>query len=689
MIHRRVRPALLAAALSILLGSLLVSSASAAVTSSQITSPGDPSFPSFVVEPLGSASEQSLTVTGTTVTDDANASDTVELGCFYIEEGGTPRERVVENLEGESVTLTVHPDGTFTTADLSGNEVIALSSLRIEQPCTLRAVPVGTVASENVEAFTGPRLGDAGIYTNGNSESEIYDDYLNSTTLAGNWEWDSAGSCGPYGTVYDTSSFRRADIYVADCEADLYQDNEAETAAGIVVDTHNAYDVTSARDIHNGASGQPFLQLSAPSYDQATGDLSQTETEELVFCEASGSIVDKLDPSGGECEKFIPSGVKLVRTITTGKGGLQARVSDRFESTDGKGHTISLAYGEEQAEGGPHQGASFKFAGESTFNAHSSGDTAPTGSSSPETIYYQTDTEAADLENGLENPRGAITLSTVPDAVHFTRAERFELDYSNRAVPATGALTFVQSLSQSLTQSGVEALASEAQEQLAGPALSIESPATGTTVSTPSVSLSGTATANLGLTSLSVNGTAVSVGEGGKWSTSVALSLGANTITATATDQAGRTKSTSITVTYTPLTITPPPPVAHAVKVGSASGANGHVTFTLACVGPIGSRCIVKTTVTTIEKLHGKKIKGVAARSKRVTVASATVTIRAGQRVRVSLKLNAVGRKLLARFKRLPVHLSALYTGTGGGAKSTAIAQNLTVKPRKHAKHKH
>ncbi len=190
------------------------------------------------------------------------------------------------------------------------------------------------------------------------------------------------------------------------------------------MDAHNAYDVTSASNIHPGASGEPFLQLSAPSYDQATGDLSQTETEELVFCEsAGGSIVDELDPSSGECEKFVPSGVKLVRTIATGKGGLQARVTDRFESTDGKGHTISLAYGEEQAEGGSNA-ASFKFPGESTFSAHSSGDTAPAGSSGPETIYYQTDTEAADPENGLENPRGAITLSTVPDGVHFTREER-------------------------------------------------------------------------------------------------------------------------------------------------------------------------------------------------------------------------------------------------------------------------
>lgn len=686
MIHRRVRPALLVFALSLLLGSWLASIASATVTSSSIVSPADSSLLPLLVEPLEASSKQSLTVSGTT---DGSTSDEVELGCFYINPEGTAQEQIVKDLANNPVKLKVQPDGSFSTAELSGTEAIALSSLRIKQPCTLRAVPVGTAATANVEAFAGARLGDAGISVQGESESELFDDFLNTTTFEGNWEWDSAGSCGPYGAVYDPATLQRSAVLVADCEADLYRDNETGSAPAIVIDTHSAYDVNSAQGLNAGASGQPFLRLSPPSYDQATGDLSQTETEALVYCESSGgTIVDKRDPSKSECEKFAPSGVKLVRTVATSKDGLEARVTDRFESTDGLSHKISLSYGEEQAEGGPND-ASFKFPGESTFATHSTGDTPPVGSGGPETIYYQTNAAAAEPENGLENPRGAITLSSAPDVARFVGQEDFELVYSNRTVPASGALTLVHSLSQSLSQSGVEALANEAQEQLAGPALTIDSPPSTTTVFTPIVQISGTASAKLGVSSLTVNGVGVSVGEGGKWSTNVHLNAGANTISATVTDQGGRTKSASISVTYQPLVIPPPPPIARAVKVGAVSGANGRATFTISCVGPAGSVCKVKATLTTIEKLKGKRLRGVAARSKQVTIGSVTLSIRAGTRVRISIGLNALGRKLLAHFRKLPAHISVLYTSNSNSAKNSALSQNLTIKPRKHSKHKH
>jgi hypothetical protein len=73
-----------------------------------------------------------------------------------------------------------------------------------------------------------------------------------------------------------------------------------------------------------------------------------------------------------------------------------------------------------------------------------------------------------------------------------------------------------------------------------------------------------------------------------------------------------------------------------------------------------------------------------------VTVGAKTVTIPAGKTVTITVTLNATGRKLLSRFHKLPVHLSAVLVV--GKTRSTVIAQNLTItppKPKKPKKHGH
>jgi hypothetical protein len=68
------------------------------------------------------------------------------------------------------------------------------------------------------------------------------------------------------------------------------------------------------------------------------------------------------------------------------------------------------------------------------------------------------------------------------------------------------------------------------------------------------------------------------------------------------------------------------------------------------------------------------------------TVAGITIVIPAGQQIKISLKLNATGRKLLARFGKLPAHLTAVLEGEG--VHHTIVAQNLTIKPKpKHHRH--
>ncbi len=682
-------------AVAALMLSLLASSALATVTASQITSPSDPTLLPLVVRPFGAESTQVLSVSGTALTDDANKSDVVDLQCFYTSDEGAQAEVNVESLASTPITLTVHPDGTFTTADLSGSAQAAIKSLWREQPCTLRAVPHGTPTTANVAAFAGPRLGDAGASVNGESATTIYDDYLASTTLQGWWGWDSASSCGPYGKVFAPGSFRISSRYVSDCEASLFQRNEQGTTASIVLDTHYAYLASAAHQIHPGASGQAYISASPPVFDQSTGNLSQTETEELVRCVASdGSAVDLVNPSESSCAGFVSMGVELIRTVSTDQSGLQAQVTDQFRSTDAATHTISLDYAEEQGSSGSLP--SYRFPGQSEFAALSEGADVVPPSAAPATIYFQANPLAVEPESGHENPRGAITLASEPDSIHAARDEALEFIYSSRTIPATGSLTLVQILSQSLTQGQVETLGAHAEERLSGPALAITSPSSGARLSTSPVTVSGTVTDAVDVTSVSVNGVAAALAGDGSWSASVRLGAGASTITALATDALGKTTSRSVAVTYTPPVALPAPlplPSSTRAHIAGVGSSNGNVGLTLSCAGSAGGKCIVHVVLTTTEKLRGHRLLALSARQrtrlKRVIVGSVTVTLLVGQRSRITLKLNAGGRKLLARFGGLPVHLTATTSPGASSAPATVLSKTLSIRPARRRGHHH
>jgi hypothetical protein len=685
----RARLALLLIAASLVLAGAFASAAEAVVTESSITStsPGGPIL-GLIERPREASATQTLSVTGTS---NGVEAESVELGCFYMGEEGTPKEKILEELNGSAAVLKLESTGSFTTTGLASQ--VALGSLPPNQPCTLRAVPVGKLPTEPVTAFKGPEVGSAGFLTKGAEATKLTDDELSTTTLQGFWAWKSAGSCGPSSNVFEPSSFQRAVPPIFHCAATLSETTELKEPS-IVVDAHNGYAVAAASTINAGAVGQPFLKLGAPSFNEATGVLTQTETEPIVRCESAGAEpVDVPEPTSAACVQFASTGVELVRTVTTGEGGLHATVTDELKSTEASiAHTITLRYREQQ--GGIEPG--YKFPGESAFKRYKATESAPTGSSAPETVYFQASEESAEPESPHENPRGAITLSAVPTAVKFAGPNAFELVYKEQTVPASGALTLTQALSQT-----------RAAEP---PTLSVASPVSGTTVSTSTINVAGSASGNFGIASLSVNGSAVTVANDGTWSTSVPLSSGANTISTVATDNAGKTTSRSITVTYTPKTETtvtetpagktppaetPPgstPVRARASLVGKVTGTGGKVAYTLACVGTAGERCNVTVTLYTVERLRAGKLLGLTAsqkvRTKRIVLASGTLSIPAGLRVNVSVKLDATGRKLLARFGKVPARLSTILSASAGAPAETVVAQNVTITPVKKPKKK-
>jgi hypothetical protein len=87
----------------------------------------------------------------------------------------------------------------------------------------------------------------------------------------------------------------------------------------------------------------------------------------------------------------------------------------------------------------------------------------------------------------------------------------------------------------------------------------------------------------------------------------------------------------------------------------------------------------VTASLTSTETVQGNKVLGVSAAVKHhrtVGVGTRTVTIAAGKTATITVTLNATGRRLLARFHRLPVRLRIAVAG-----RSRSTTRNVTVRP--------
>jgi hypothetical protein len=122
-----------------------------------------------------------------------------------------------------------------------------------------------------------------------------------------------------------------------------------------------------------------------------------------------------------------------------------------------------------------------------------------------------------------------------------------------------------------------------------------------------------------------------------------------------------------------------------------STAAGDGLVFTVVCASAVP--CPIKAVATTTEKLRGTTILSLARkrtkiRKRTVTVASVNLTIAAGATRTITVKLNATGRKLEARFKKLPVTLEVTLIGPSGRSTVVKLA-HLTLKPaKKHKRHK-
>jgi hypothetical protein len=197
------------------------------------------------------------------------------------------------------------------------------------------------------------------------------------------------------------------------------------------------------------------------------------------------------------------------------------------------------------------------------------------------------------------------------------------------------------------------------------PTITIKEPGNGSTTSASSTTVSGTIDFPGSLIGVAVNGVAATV-TGDDYTATVPLASGKNTLTAAVTTGGGQTASASITVTST---ASPPP----SPKPGSPSipsqvqqvAANGASSIEISCSGP--GACS-GSIVESVDVLNGKAVSARARKHpKRVVIGRARFSkIAAAKRGSVKLKLNATGRRLLAKAHgKLKATLTIQYTSGG------------------------
>jgi hypothetical protein len=159
--------------------------------------------------------------------------------------------------------------------------------------------------------------------------------------------------------------------------------------------------------------------------------------------------------------------------------------------------------------------------------------------------------------------------------------------------------------------------------------------------------------------------------------------VGGDQTLATAAASTSPSGSSSTSVAQTTVS-TPKATVSLSAARVSGSTAGARV----ACSAPAGATCRVAATLTVTETLKAHKLVAVTARSKPrktrrvVVVGAAEVSLRSGQAQIVQIKLNSIGKHLLASRHRLKATLRITQPGTTGGVAGVST-QIVTFKAPK------
>ena len=653
-------------------------SAATNFTSSQITTPTDPTWALW-----NQNVPNTIHVEGTTAGGDSNA----DLVCFF----GSKRRVLATNV-------------TVTANAFSGDFPLVALATTIPFPpqfpyCVLRAIPAGDPTNyppDAASAFAGPHVGTGikGAFKVGGSginKDVVVDYYIGSGQAEGQMEYDSLASCGlDYSFVFDPTTLASSDpLYY--CAGWVYIRNGCvtpdvgplcveTTRSELQVDGVNTYlpygsknlytvDATHASSL---LTGYPLLSFST-FVDPLNGDVHMSETNQTARCSpnAAAYYPTQTNPAWPtDCSSFAPGGVKVDRTGLGNDKGRRATFTDVWSSTDGASHQVDVEYDVEvTGDSGTVPGVSFDYSWDASgFLGPAAGDTiAGPSSDVPSSVLIDGNGASPDL---FQFPQGAVTFSNAPANVHWWRAGgetaygTFRLVFT---VTPNNPVTIAQSYLQGSTKTEISDQIPDEQARIGRPRISM-SPDDGATVDHPDVTVTGTATdPRGGITSLTVNGDAVAVAGDGTWSKAMTLAQGENTITAVATDTSGNTTTRVAKVTFTPPAPpgggTTPPPGGGAVadKIAPTLGlviARIKLAALSARGLPVKLTCSEACTyvVTLFVDTKTAKRVGLAAKNVQVGRATGRLTTKGAKTVRV--KLTRKARRKLAKLKKVRLTVS-------------------------------
>lgn len=640
---------LLAALIAPLLAALLFAPDALAVvteTNLQITSPGG----TYVLADEVTGAD-TIALAGTS---NGSAGERLDINCYW----GSSSARLARGVEIQS-------GGAFAfSGPLTG---IA------GHTCVLRAVPEGEASDHppgTPTRFNGPLvaldLRYSETISSGPNVGRLASHYIFAAQLEGGFAYGSLGNCAlMLSELYLPITFGEAPL--DSCDGFLWWRNGQEkagfakpTRSEIQVDGSNAYLPGNVSDLFAGAEDLPGFPAESYklSVDPENGNLTLEEADEVVACAPAGSF----PPTVEGCTSLVPTGVRAYLRVEQAMNGRQSRVTQYFESTDGKAHEIDLL--EDNQFLAPTQtGELYLPWASSGFTTYGTpGQTLAGAPSAPASLYLR----AAPSEG----PIGAITFAAPPAGETVIGATNgpsgvawLDLHY-HLLVPPTGYAALSFTYSNSFAIGEVQQLAAAAQAAYL-PQVAIAAPLAGATTTSETVAVSGSASDAQGIASLSVNGQPVDVA-GGAWSTTLRLAPGSNPIDVVATNIFGNSASAQTSITYTP------PPPRGLVLSAPARPARRGVAATLACNEPAGVRCYGSEQITARVRVRGDR--ALSARSpasrrhvgasrrprhkvttRALTLAAKRFSLVGGTTRTIVAPLNGYGRRLLGRLRRIAV----------------------------------
>jgi hypothetical protein len=585
----------------------LPSAALAAPTSTQVTSPANPSFVN-----VNSDTTSALRVAGST----SGGGGNVDLRCY----SGADSKLVAANVAVS--------DGLFATdVTLDKAQLLALGYPR--PYCVLRAVPTGTTpaAPPGASVWQGPEIGwgqnqvmtlGAGFDPN---PADTVRDYFIGQAQSRAWnDADSVSSCGICDTyLFKPGTFEKANpIWYANGGI-YYHLTSAfpSTRSALQADGIDVYAATSAKSMGLGASaGFPTL-TSSKSVDPATGDLTIHEVSQFSSCSPQPTVHP---PTKTSCSSFQPV-LRLDRTITTSHAGLQVVIADAWSSADGKAHEIDAWYDEQIhatnfATAGHQSLWNFSWT-QDGFKTYAADTQIPTGDGP---LFIKTDGTTPNGGDGM-NPIGAMTFSEPPagfvmrePVTQVSSNGEWQVHYSKQ-VPAAGRATIAQAYSHDFALADVQALEQQARTAIAAPSIAIGSPVGDVSVADASITVSGTASSPDGHPRVTVNGKDVALAGDGSWTTEVPLDEGANSIAAVVTNAVRVGSEKRLTVTRS----TPAAPAADPPAPAAAAPVAAPVAKAVKCRVP---------------KLRGKTLRRAKVLLKRAHCRIGKVTRKSSAKVR-------------------------------------------------------